>query len=505
MNICDTEWAEQNLELVINQLQDKVAKMQLSLNNIHEAVVWTSEDGTIEWCNTQFASLVNQSHVSILGNYLPELLPLIYKNQVILHHEYPIFKILKQQFLPTEYEFITSDKTQLLKISGSCLQLQNGHKTAVITIRDMTEHQQLQSAFTSANTTIATYSQEVNKLITAAIAVDNNTFVPEILDSVAVRADELGRLARIFTKMVQQIKTREQELAETNEQLEAIFNAVPGSISCVDAGGLYISVNRYLADNFQLSQDAFIGQKVGFLQGSTQMTEFMRNFIASSQTATSAIIDGYVNGNKRYYLVAVQKYQQGTATVSVGIDVTEQKQAEEGLRLAEEKYRSIFENALEGIFQCHLNGQFISVNPAMARIYGYDSPMEMINSIYEDNTEVYVDANCRLEFSRLMAENGSVKDLEYQIYRRDGSIIWVQENTRAVRDGDGQVLYYEGILQEISDRKNRENELKRQLAELKIEIDQKKREQEVALITKSDYFQELQREISDVNLDEFWQ
>ncbi|MFM6157873.1 MAG: PAS domain-containing protein, partial [Sphaerospermopsis kisseleviana] len=297
---------------------------------------------------------------------------------------------------------------------------------------------------------------------------------------------------RIFTKIVQHIKTREQELGKANEQLEAILNAVPGSISWMNSEGLYIGVNRYLAENFHLSQDAFIGQELGFLQGSTQMTEFMREFINGSQTAASSIIDAYVNGNKRYYLIAAQKYQQGTATVSVGIDVTDQKQAEEALRIAEENYRSIFENALDGIFQCQIDGHFISVNPAMARIYGYDSPTEMIANIEEDNIQIYVDPNCRAEFTRLIEENGRVKDLEYQIYHRDGSIIWVQENTRAVCDAEGNVLYYEGILQDISDRKRREDDLKRQLAELKIEIDHKKREQEVALIIKSGYFQELQ-------------
>lgn len=193
------------------------------------------------------------------------------------------------------------------------------------------------------------------------------------------------------------------------------------------------------------------------------------------------------------------------ANVSVGIDVTERKKAEEALRIAEENYRSIFENALEGIFQSQLDGRFISVNPAMARIYGYDSPSEMIASIHEIDTQIYVDPNCREKFAYLMEETGKVKDLEYQIYRRDGSIIWVQENTRAVRDTSGKLLYYEGIVQDISDRKRREDELKRQLAELKVEIDHKKREQEVALITKSGYFQELQSEISSVNLDEFWE
>jgi PAS domain S-box-containing protein len=175
------------------------------------------------------------------------------------------------------------------------------------------------------------------------------------------------------------------------------------------------------------------------------------------------------------------------------------------LRIAEETYRSIFENALEGIFQSSLEGRFISVNPAMARIYGYDSPADMVASISDITTQVYVDPDGRDRFRQTLDEYGQVKNLEYRVYRKDGSIIWIEEDTRAVRDSQGVILYFEGIVQEITDRKQRETELKRQLVELQIEIDQTKREREVTQITGSGYFQELQEEINQIDLDEFWQ
>lgn len=103
-----------------------------------------------------------------------------------------------------------------------------------------------------------------------------------------------------------------------------------------------------------------------------------------------------------------------------------------------------------------------------------------------------------------MDEYGQVKGFEYQVYRRDGSIIWVEEHTRAVCNSNGKLLYYEGILQDITQRKQLEAELKRQLQELQIEIDQQKREQEVTKITQSNYFQHIQEEVGDLNLDEFW-
>ena len=140
----------------------------------------------------------------------------------------------------------------------------------------------------------------------------------------------------------------------------------------------------------------------------------------------------------------------------------------------------------------------------MARIYGYASPQEMIDTITDISTQIYVDPEDQIEFQRQLEAHDQVKDFEYRVYQKEGEIIWIQEDTRAVRDNTGRLLYDEGMIQDITDRKRREEALKRQLEELKIEIDQKKREQEVALLTQDSYFQELQKEISNVNLDEFW-
>ncbi|NER80758.1 MAG: PAS domain S-box protein [Leptolyngbya sp. SIO1D8] len=180
------------------------------------------------------------------------------------------------------------------------------------------------------------------------------------------------------------------------------------------------------------------------------------------------------------------------------------EQKNEALRIAEENFRSIFENALEGIFQSSPEGRFLSVNPALAQIYGYDFPQEMIEQITDIGEQLYVDPERRTEFRDLLKKHGFAKNFEYRCYRKDGSIIWTQIDARSVKDKNGNLLYYEGIVQDITNRKRREDELKRQLEELQIEIDQKKREEEVATLTQSTYFQEVQEEISDVNLDEFW-
>jgi PAS domain S-box-containing protein len=185
-------------------------------------------------------------------------------------------------------------------------------------------------------------------------------------------------------------------------------------------------------------------------------------------------------------------------------DISDRKRAQEALRIAEENYRSIFENALEGIFQSSLDGHYLKVNPAMARIYSYDSPEEMIASISDIGKQIHLNPQDREEFKRRLLEEGQVKDGEYKAYRKDGSIIWVEEDSRIVKDSHGEILYFEGIIQDITERKLKEQEIQRQLAELKIEIDEQKRAEELAKITESDYFQDLQAEIEEYQVDTFW-
>jgi PAS domain S-box-containing protein len=128
----------------------------------------------------------------------------------------------------------------------------------------------------------------------------------------------------------------------------------------------------------------------------------------------------------------------------------------EALRLAEAKYRSIYENSVEGIFQTTPDGNYLSANPALARIYGYESPDELVNSIGDIRRQLYVSDDRRDDFIRLMEAQGVVTGFESEIYRKDGSVIWISESARAVRGATGQIEYYEGTVVDISERKQAE-------------------------------------------------
>ena len=125
---------------------------------------------------------------------------------------------------------------------------------------------------------------------------------------------------------------------------------------------------------------------------------------------------------------------------------------------AEEKYRNIVENAIDGIFQSTPDGRFISVNSAMARMHGYKSPQEMIRLVTHIPSQMYVDPEVRKTLSTRLANGEKVMGFESQNYRSDKSTLWVSANVQAIHDEDGNILYYEGIAEDITHNKKVEAE-----------------------------------------------
>jgi len=130
------------------------------------------------------------------------------------------------------------------------------------------------------------------------------------------------------------------------------------------------------------------------------------------------------------------------------------------IRKLEQKYRDIFENAVEGIYQTTPDGRYISVNPTYAKMFGYDSPEEMIREVKDIAHQIYVNLQDRDRFIKEITERGIVKDFIVQEYRKDGSKIWVRENARVVKDEKGNVLYFEGFVTDITELVDAQEALK---------------------------------------------
>ncbi len=145
--------------------------------------------------------------------------------------------------------------------------------------------------------------------------------------------------------------------------------------------------------------------------------------------------------------------------IAVSREITERKKVENVLRETEVKYRNIFENITQGIFQSTPEGRYLSANPALANILGYDSADELINSVTDIGEQIYVDPQQRYKLSQLIKTYGSISGYEYQAYNRDRKKIWVSENVRAVCNKAGKLLYYEGTLEDITSRRRTEEKL----------------------------------------------
>ena len=156
-----------------------------------------------------------------------------------------------------------------------------------------------------------------------------------------------------------------------------------------------------------------------------------------------------------------------SASFAMGlIDISERKKREEDLRAQEANSRRIFENAIEGIYQSTPQGRYLNVNVALARMYGYRSTDALLKQVSDIGNQIYVDFSMREKFKNLMSEADCVRGLEYQVRRRDGRVIWISENARVVRDGNGSIRYYEGFIEEITLRKEAEAALQQSQQQL---------------------------------------
>jgi PAS domain S-box-containing protein len=190
-------------------------------------------------------------------------------------------------------------------------------------------------------------------------------------------------------------------------------------------------------------------------------------FLSRDSLPTSSA--NWVERNEKTHKNLVKRTKQlKRANRKLANQIAERRRVEEALRQAEQKYRNIFENAVEGIFQTTPDGQYKDCNPALARLYGYESPAQLLANLTDIERQLYVEPHRRYEFIERLRSCDAVSEFESQVYRQDGRIIWISENARAVRDENGTLLYYEGFVTDITQRKLVEASLRKSEAQLRV-------------------------------------
>jgi len=277
--------------------------------------------------------------------------------------------------------------------------------------------------------------------------------------SVSAIRDPAGR-PRYTITVVQDIDDRkrfEAQLTESEERFRSIAQAtpIPVLISSLP-GGRILYLNKAFAAMMHPSEEQLLGsQTQGLYHNPSDRHQVITALEASGEINNYELQIVRADGSGVWVLLSSKalNFQDQRAALSVFYDITERKQAEQAIRQAEEKYRSIFENATDGIFQTSLTGEMFNANPALARILGYTDPQQMLKLLKDKPSGSYVDPRQRREFMLMMQRDGVVDKFESQMYRYDGTMIWVSEKAHTVYDVDGQPLFYEGTVTDITDRK----------------------------------------------------
>ncbi|MBA2731790.1 MAG: PAS domain S-box protein [Acidobacteria bacterium] len=316
-----------------------------------------------------------------------------------------------------------------------------------------------------------------------------------------------------------------QTLTHSAEWLKTIFEVSRDGILVEDHNGRIVYVNQsYLLILGYDQPQELLGKHISLLtsdEDKERMTEFGRRrvrgelppsvyeFKGQRKDGTLLNLEASIStstiAGKTYIITAVRNIaerNQAEAALRAAHDELEARVAErtaelsqinrflqeqikerarinEALRQAEQKYHLIFENAVTGIYQTTLDGHYLAANPMLARIIGYDSPAEMMESVKDLYRQFYVEEGRREEFARRVSENGVLTAFESPVYRRDGRVIWISEHALALRDVDDKIVGYQGTTIDITDRKRAEealqkahDELEARVAERTIELSQ---------------------------------
>jgi PAS domain S-box-containing protein/putative nucleotidyltransferase with HDIG domain len=256
-----------------------------------------------------------------------------------------------------------------------------------------------------------------------------------------------------FIKTKRERFKAEERLLSSEKKFASIFHLNPNPISITDIDtGKFIDINTAYATWTGYSREEIIGVTSQDLHLWVNPED--RDKIIGAMKLTEAVNSREImirmkNGNIRNVLYSARfiEINQERYLLSLAHDITERK-------LVEERYKSLFDNAQEGIYRSTPAGKFILTNPSMAQILGYDSPEDLIAGITDIPGQLYVDSEERKKFIEIIEKQGFARNYETRFYRKDGRIIWISLTTVAVRDYRGQIQYFEGIAANITDKKD---------------------------------------------------
>ncbi|MEN6474563.1 MAG: PAS domain S-box protein [Syntrophaceae bacterium] len=255
---------------------------------------------------------------------------------------------------------------------------------------------------------------------------------------------------------------RTAQQSSDSDQWSATFDAMNDAVALIDPEGKILKCNRSMTALVGKPLAKILGRSCYGLIHGTETPIPDCPHVRAGQTLRRETLEMTIGERSYHFTVDPILDSAGHMTSSIHIisDITARKEVEAALRLSEEKYRTIFENATEGIFQTTEAGRYLSVNPAFARMFGFDSPREMMRTVTDIGRQLYVNPQDRARLVYMLKKWGKVDRYEVEVLRKDKSRFWISINVHTVRDAFDNILYFEGTNVDITERKRAEDALR---------------------------------------------
>jgi PAS domain S-box-containing protein len=263
----------------------------------------------------------------------------------------------------------------------------------------------------------------------------------------------------------------ERALHESEQKYREAVQSANSIILRWDTSGRITFVNRFADQFFGYSGDEILGREiVGTILPETgedgrDLQEMLRDIIDRPEDYANNENENIRRSGERVWVSWTNKAirdENGRVVeiLSIGTDATQRKRAETALRESEERYRRFFQDAVIGLFQSSPQGKLLSVNPACAEMYGYESPEEMISSVSDIAQEIFAFPSRRSELIKAITKTDEPIVFENEYRRKDGTHFTGNLHMWKVKDENGNIRYFEGFVEDISERKRVEQALR---------------------------------------------
>lgn len=460
-DITPLKQSEAALRTIEQTLRSREAFLQLVLDSIPQPVFWKDRHSRFLGCNRAFAAVMGISAPqAIVGKTDADLSALSPEDvayyqacdQLVMDRNQPDLRSLEpQRYANGQRRWIDCSRLPMHNDAGEVIGL-------LAIFADITDQVLAHQALKTREAYLSTISALQRQLLSWRWDWAD----PNLMEVFAT----LGKISGASRVYCYELFQGEADALWLRQRFEWSAPGIPGTIN-IPAYQVMPVLPLFETWYHQLAQ----GQAINLTQDQFSEMQYQALALPPSQVKSLLLLPLMIQGQLQGVMgfsqcVTAQVWGQAevdllqvvTADIALAL---ERQQAEAALREAEAKYRSMFENAVEGIFQSNPEGQYLTANPMLAQLYGYDSVEELMARLTNIDHQLYVDPQRRQDFIEAMATTGSVIGFESEVYRKDGQVIWISESARAIYDAQGQIIGYEGTVEDVTERKRGETELLR--------------------------------------------